>query len=536
MTPNGLNRAHIALALIALSLQTMAWGERARDRGRGKTEPTREELDRQRREIRRYHAALRDTDIVKVKEAVDGIVKVGSPLGAGYLWQLYGVGGGPRRKLALEGLAMLDVPAEHDRIFQKSLRDPLLALRRQAADMLAVKMGRDVVSGKYQDVIKNSVRNAGLYRYRAVQLLAHVGGPASGAGLLSCLEDKDPNVAVAAAEGLATIGDLKNVAGMVKHLRTENDELAPALADALDQLTGKRNRYNLVKWEQWEEDFKEGRLEEKEKKPADATMEAKEDSYDPDYRDPYAQPETQSALDFVIVHDSTGSLRRIWLRVLATVSAVIRQMDRDTPSLRLGVVRYRANAAGVGVNYAIKPQPLTRDVHMVRKFLVDAAFGGDSGGWNEALRHAISSFTWRANARKVILVIGDTTPRAAKLDAAYRLVSDAWEFDHIQCNTLLIPTAHHPGDHQRSYGALARLGSGRFYQYLRNWGHLCDMTPKQLQPRAKLILEEPEFPVVTLSKWVTPLDEEKKQQKKEAKKEERQNEEKKQKGNEEKKQ
>jgi hypothetical protein len=304
---------------------------------------------------------------------------------------------------------------------------------------------------------------------------------------------------------------------MLKLLRTRNAELAPALADALEQLTGKNNRYNLVKWEQWEEDFREGRLEPEAKKTKAASLGLK-GSYDPDYRDPYAQPETRSALDFVIVHDSTGSLRRIWLKALSMVSAVVRQMVRSTPSLRLGVVRYRAISGGVGVSYAIKPLPLTRDVMKARAFLEDAAFGGESGGWNEALRHAISAFTWRANARKVVLVIGDTTPGSAKLKAAYRLVRDAWQFDRIQCDTLLIPSPHHPGNHQRSYGTLARLGSGRFYQYLRNWGHLCDMTPMRPDPRKKPSFEEPEPPAVTFRKWVTPLDVGKKREGKAAKK------------------
>jgi hypothetical protein len=467
--------------------------------------PSIRELDRQRRLIRRFHAGLRDPDLANVKAAVDGLVKVGSPLGAKYLWQLYSVGFGPRRRLALDGLSKLKAPKEHERVFEASLRESLLALRRLAADILCSKIGRGTVARKYHEVAQDPGKYGTLYRFRAVQLLAHVGGPNTGIRLLKCLDDKCSDVAVAAAEGLATLGGLRHVPAMVRMLETKDPELAPALADALGQLTGTANRYNLVKWEQWEEDYKAGRITPRKKKDPEGSLEEGGDTYNPDYRDPYVDPVTKSALDFVVVHDTTASLRRIWLKVIASVDAVIREMGTKTPSVRLGVVRYRAEDPQLSLEYSIKPLPLTRKLEAAREFLREATFGGESGGWNEGLKYAVSHFTWRANARKILLVVGDTTPQAGKRAAAYQLVKDAWDFDRIQCNALLILTAHHPGNHKGTYGQLARWGSGRFYQYLRNWGHLGDLTSKSIDPGKKLVLDEAELPRQTLKKWLTPV-------------------------------
>ena len=205
---------------------------------------------------------------------------------------------------------------------------------------------------------------------------------------------------------------------------------------------------------------------------------------------------------------TTGSVARIWLRFLVSVKAALKQMTKKTPSFRIGSIRYRADDPRKSLNYSIKTFPLTREHDKGLQHLEDATFGGGSSGWFQALNIAVSQFPWRANARKIILLVGDTTPPANKLTKSYALIKEAWAFDKIQCNAILIPTKYHLGDHDTSYGILVKLGSGRFYKFFHKT-HLVDITPILIDPTKKMVkkdLEKTEMPSVTYTKWLTPVE------------------------------
>ncbi|MCZ7646638.1 MAG: HEAT repeat domain-containing protein [Planctomycetota bacterium] len=439
-----------------------------------------------------------------VETAARKLAETASPLALPYLWQLYDLGDGGRRKAALEALGALGVKAAQERLFEVSLADPLLSMRRLAAESLGRLLGRDEATRHYVNALKPDARALNpIGRFRCVQLIAHLGGKDAAPALRALLDDPDDDVSVAAIEGLATLGDLESVPLLVGRLRTERLELRPAIPDTLEHLTGEKNRYNLVKWEEWIEAHKGGdlQIESRAHKNPDGKPGA-EDSYEPDYRDPYAQPVQESSIDFLVVFDTTGSLLHIWPEVSAAIDAVLEQMAKQTPSLRMGSVRYRADAAARTLTYQIKPFALSRNLQKARDDILDATFGGGSGGLHLGIRHAVSAMAWRANARKVVLVVGDTTPRDDGLQQCLLTVKEAWEFDRVQFNALYIRSLH-GAEHKPTYRILAEVGGGRFYEYNKAWSRIVDLGVEKPDPKSQ------ELPQETLAKWLTPPSREK---------------------------
>ncbi len=494
---------HLSFCLLISAGSSLA-GIQTREPTASETTPA--EQARYRDQVRALVPLLKSTDLAKVKSALAGLGKLDSPLPVPYVWQLFEVGEGHRRRLALQSLAgMKAVKAESkgrvrknaDRFFAASLSDPLLAVRRAAAEALAGCEGRDAAQRRYTQALgaKKAAGLSPLGRYRAIQAIAHVGGEGAAAQLRALLKDADPEVASSAAEGMVTLGSFDNVKFLIESLNVvKNKEVHPALVDALFQLTGKTYGANLLKWEQWLEEYAQGLIQ-----PAQPADGSDESEYAPAYRDPYKKPVVESPLDFVVVFDTTGSLLHIWPEVSSAISAVMREMTDKTPSLRLGGVRYRADDGRRSLSYVIKPRPLTRNLQGGQDFILDASFGGGSGGLHRGLQHAVSALKWRANARKVVLVVGDTTPSQDGLQRSIGMIKEGWELDRIQFNALFIRSIH-GSRHKSTYRFLAEAGGGRFYEYNKAWSHLVDLSAVKPDPKVA------ELPQETMVKWLTPRD------------------------------
>lgn len=446
-----------------------------------------------------HAASLRETNLEKIQAATEALAATQSPLAAPHLWQLYETGDADRRKLALRALGKLGVADVHGKLFEAALADPLLSIRRAAAEALRDVLGRDDATKRFQDALKPEARVLQpLGRWRCVQSIAHLGGAGALESLIALLDDPDDDVAVAAAEGLGILGDKKAVAALVQRLKTPRAELRPALPDALEQLSGEMYGYNLVQWEEWIQRHAEGPLEIEARAPQPVPAQpGAEDGYAPDYRDPYQKPLGESCIDFVVVFDTTGSLLHIWPEVSSAIDAVMQEMSKTARSLRVGSVRYRADAQTQTLTYLIKPFPLTRDVQKARDSILDATFGGGSGGLHLGIRHAISAFGWRANARKVVLVVGDTTPVEEGLRLCVSTIQEAWAHDRVQFNALYIRSIHGT-QHKSTYRLLADVGGGRFYEYNKAWSRLVDLSAEKPDPKRQ------EMPGETLEKWLTP--------------------------------
>jgi hypothetical protein len=452
-----------------------------------------DEQERLRSEVLRLGGLLYSADPAQACGAIQALGATRSPLALPYLWQAYAAGDGARRRTALAALGQLKAPGQDERLFHVSLSEPYLGLRRAAAQALAQCAGRDAAVRKYMSALEDPKALVPLGRLRAVQLLAHLGGPGVAAALRGLLNDADADVVCAACEGLAVLAELDAVPDLLPLLPRKDVETGPAAVEALERLTGQKNRYDLVKWDKWLADWKAGRLE---TKPA-AVAGSTDEGYRPDYGDPYAVPVTESAVDFVVVFDTTGSLAKLWPQVAGPIDAVLDEMARRTPCLRLGAVRYRADKPDRSLRYLIQPKPLTRDLQSVRDFVQDASFGGGSGGLHLGLLHAISAFNWRAYARQAMLVVGDITPSGDGLARCLLVLKDGWEQDRIHFNCLYIRSLHGE-EHRPTYRQLAAAGAGRFYEYDRAWSRLVDLSVEKPEPK------EPERPMLTLEKWLAP--------------------------------
>jgi hypothetical protein len=428
-----------------------------------------------------------------VRASADALAATGSPLAVSHLWCLYNPGDAARRSIALEALGRLKAPGQDERLFQVSLSEPFLGLRRAAAEALVKTAGRDAAARMYLKALDDKTCLTPLGRLRAVQLLAHVGGAGTGAALRKFITDADADVASAACEALAVLGEQSCVPQLVALLPAKDPEVAPAALEALERLTGQKHRYDLLKWERFVSDWRQARAAGR-----GAPVSPSVDDYQPDYGDPYAVAVEQAAADFVLVFDTTGSLAKLWPQLCAPIDAVLGEMVKRTPSLRLGAVRYRADNPARTLTYLIQPKPLSRDTQAVRGFVQDASFGGGSGGLHLGMLHAISSFNWRAYARRAILVVGDITPADNGLERALRVMREGWEQDRIHFNCLYIRSMHGE-EHRPTYGLLAAAGAGRFYEYDRAWRHLVDLTAEKVDRKT------PEPPAETLQKWLKPF-------------------------------
>ncbi|MCK6470401.1 MAG: hypothetical protein L6R28_01535 [Planctomycetes bacterium] len=441
---------------------------------------------------------LRDEDLAKVKAAVDGLVAVGTPLAAQYLAQLYSTGDAERRVLALEALAKIKLAAQPcEQLFQASLEEPLLGVRRKAADALVFQLGRNEAAKRYIAFLEKFDPRSLSFHLRAVQQLAHAGGEPAPAFLKKLLNHQQPEIAAAAAEALAVYGDVKQAPALIEKISGADKELKPALADALKHLTGENHGADLVAWEAWNEDFKAGRKGGMGTDSADSL--AKSEDYKPDYVDAYKVPADECAVDFVVVFDTTKSLLHIWPEASAAIDAVLRELAQRSPSLRMAAVRYRADSIENTLNYLIQPLPFTRDAQKVRDFVTDATFGGGSGGLHRGLEHAIQHLAWRSDARKAVLVVGDVTPLGDGLKRAARTIREGWTQDRIQFNMLYIRSLHGE-EHIKTYRELAKLGGGRFYEYNKAWRHLVDLSLEKFDPKVA------EQPGDTFKKWLTPVE------------------------------
>lgn len=129
-------------------------------------------------------------------------------------------------------------------------------------------------------------------------------------------------------------------------------------------------------------------------------------------------------LDVVFVVDASGTMG--WLieevkRRLEDLSGAIRRL---VPLTRFGVVAYRDRD---DPEFVTRVQPLTLSIPKLRRFLgsLRASGGGDLPEAVDAgLRAAVERAGWSAEARAVIVLVGDAPPHPERLEDALAVVRD----------------------------------------------------------------------------------------------------------------
>jgi hypothetical protein len=142
----------------------------------------------------------------------------------------------------------------------------------------------------------------------------------------------------------------------------------------------------------------------------------------------------KGGLDVAIVVDATGSMQNIIDDLKRRLTDVVRTMQRLVPTARIGAVAYRdrdtgniATAPRQSEDFVVKWTDLTFNVGKVQTFLggIVAEGGGD---WKEAVKEglecAMKQLKWRADAKKVIIIVGSSPPHDEDLPAIRNLVAD----------------------------------------------------------------------------------------------------------------
>jgi hypothetical protein len=448
--------------------------------------PRQDQAAQGRADLTAFRSRLFSGDFAKVQAAARELAATKDPKAPPLLWDLFNAGDAQRRLLAVRSIGQLGAPNQEENLVRVALGERFQSIRLAAAEELARLDGAENAVARLARTAAEENAVAPLFRMRALQAIAQVKGRTAAASLARWLAGTETGMAEAAAEGMARLGDASQASALVAALRTASPELKPALADALRRLTGRDFRFDLVQWEQWLKDRPAG--------PASTAAPAPLSGADPAPASPPPAPEP--GWDVVVVFDTTGSLTRVWPEVYAALDPVLAALVKQSSSLRLGAVRYRAPTPERALRYVVQPLPLTRDHAAVREDVKNASFGGDSGALHIGLDCAIRQMPWRVEARKMIVLVGDTAPAAPGLSTTAQLIAEAWQFDHILINVVYIRSSH--GEEQRpAYCALGQIASGRFYEYNRAEKCLLDAAlPKAGRPQA-------EPPAETAAKWCT---------------------------------
>jgi hypothetical protein len=139
-------------------------------------------------------------------------------------------------------------------------------------------------------------------------------------------------------------------------------------------------------------------------------------------------------LDVAIVIDSTGSMQNVIDDLKQRLGTLVATMQRLVPTARIGVVAFRdrddgrtATAPRRSEDFVVRWTDLTFSSKKVTEFLNGLVAEG-GGDWEEAvkegLRTAMKQLKWRADAKKVIVMVGSSPPHEADRGAIRNLVAD----------------------------------------------------------------------------------------------------------------
>ncbi len=189
---------------------------------------------------------------------------------------------------------------------------------------------------------------------------------------------------------------------------------------------------------------------------------------EPTQPDPLAVSQSGNQIDLVFAVDTTGSMgglidgakRTVW-----SIASHIRKTD-ETANIRIGLVAYR----DVGDDYVTRDFPLSGDLDAVFAELssYQAAGGGDvPENVDAALDVTLHKMKWRANAKKIVFVVGDAPPASRGDVPTFDVLAREAAAKKITINAI---RAGHDNDTHIAFQQIAALGGGAYSSIQQDGG------------------------------------------------------------------
>lgn len=171
-------------------------------------------------------------------------------------------------------------------------------------------------------------------------------------------------------------------------------------------------------------------------------------------------PHGKHAVDVVFAVDTTGSMGGLLDGAKRTVWSIAQHIQKTDPDadVRIGLVAYR----DVGDEYVTKDLPLTRDLDAVFAELstFQAAGGNDiPEDVDAAMDVALHKMQWRADAKKLMFVVGDAPPASRGDVPTFDVLAREAGTRQIVINAI---RAGQDNDTATSFGQIAALSGGQF--------------------------------------------------------------------------
>lgn len=123
--------------------------------------------------------------------------------------------------------------------------------------------------------------------------------------------------------------------------------------------------------------------------------------------------EPSTPIDIMFSFDTTGSMAPALTQVRRTVRQTIQRLLREIPNLRIGILAH-GDYCDAGTSYVTTHQDLSDNLDALVRFVetVRPTGGGDAPECYELVLRQAQGFGWRADAQKVLVMIGDDLPHA----------------------------------------------------------------------------------------------------------------------------
>ncbi len=120
---------------------------------------------------------------------------------------------------------------------------------------------------------------------------------------------------------------------------------------------------------------------------------------------------TTNPIDVVISFDTTGSMYPVLTQVRRKIKQAVTRLMRELPGIRIGIIAH-GDYCDAGRTYVTRHLDLTHETATITNFVehTQATGGGDAPECYELVLREAQALTWRPEATRVFVLIGDDVP------------------------------------------------------------------------------------------------------------------------------